>query len=924
MPSRLWTLCSLLLALTVTVGCTGKSSEEHIATAEGYIAESRFELATIELKNATQKDINSAKARWLLGQNYLITGDVDSAVKELLYAQQLNWNLDDVLPALATALLAQGEYVRVSNLSGSDLSPLSRADLMATQALSEFTQGETERANALIEQALELAPTALNTQVARAKIFFAQQDFSGALTATQKALAESPTSGEAWSVRGDLYMQEGKYDDAVKAYSKAIKNLKFSPINRLKRALIHLQLREYEGALADAEMLLRGAPANVGGNYVKGVLEYQSGQYPAALRSLSIAEPAWRKFPLVLFLLGSANLMQDNLEQANIYATRFYNAFPDNVAGLKLLGMIQLKQRKFSEVQALLSPVVDKYPEDVDALALLANALLFNNRVDEGIVVLEKVAQLQPGSASARIRLGTGLILGGQNEAANKELETALDLDPQYEQAGVLLVLNHLQSGSHQAAIDAASTYQQRHPNSPVSYNLLGRTYLQSGQLDNAREAFEKAVSVNPADPSANHQLARMALADDDPAEARRYYQSVLAQDTYNLPTLMQLALLDAKAGNKQAVVEKMELAMTAHPAALEPRLLLGRYYLAVGKPELLPPLFATLDQNQRRSHKVMMLLALSQISDSDNIGAKYTLEEMLRSTPETPEAYHLLAMAAAGEGDTAGARESLESALHLSAQFLPSRLALARMDLAEMAVDDFLNHLNILVNLAPESADVLQLRAAAAAIDKNQKQAQAFSRKAFEVAPATHTALELAHYLNAAGDSRSANDVMREWVTENPADLVARLSFGTQLRVAGLMEEYVAEYEAILKVDQNSIAALTELSLALRQSEPKRSLTLAQKASKLAPNAASVLDALALAEYANRDYLKAELSIRRAIMNDPENPDYRYHNALILSAQGNTADASALLEKLLREETNFTEYDAAVRLLDELRNRGS
>lgn len=923
MPTQLWTLCCLLLALTVTAGCTGKSSEEHIAIAERYIAESRFKLAIIELKNAVQKDTNAAKARWLLGQTYLITGDVDSAVKELLRAQDLDWERNDVVPTLATALLAQGEYTQVSELSGSDLSPLPRADLMAVQALSEYTQGDTERANTLIKRALKLAPTAVNIQIAYAKIRFAQQDFSGALAAIKKILAESPTSGQAWSLRGDLYTQQGDLSDALNAYSKAIKHLQHSPANRLKRALIRLQLREYDGALADAKKLLRYAPANAGGNYVKGVVEYQKRQYPAAVRSLSIAEPAWRRFPPVLFLLGSANLMQGNLEQATTYATQFYNAFPENIAGLKLLGTIQLKQKKFSAVQELLSPVLHTHPEDVDTLTLLASALLLDNRVDEGIAMLEKVARLQPASASARIRLGTGLILGGKNEAANEQLETALELDPQFQQAGVLLVLSHLQNHNYQAAIEAANTYQQRHPESAVSYNLLGKAYLENEQTDNARESFEKAISVTPGDPSANHQLAKMALEDEEPANARRYYESVLKYDTDHLPTLIQLALLNAKEGNEQALVETMEHAMAAHPTALEPRLLLGRYYIGIGKPELLPPLFATLNKTQRRSHKVMMLLALSQISDADNIQAQYTIEEMMRSAPATPQAYHLLAMAAAGAGDTDGTRQSLESALDLNPQFLPSRLALARIDLGEMAVDAFIEHLNILVGLAPESADVLQLRAAAAAIAKNQEQAVAFSQKAFELAPATHTALELAHYLITAGDTDSANDVMRGWVAENPSDMLARLSFADQLRMTGIEEESRAQYKAILKADPKSVMALTQLSQALRQSEPKQSLALAERASELAPNSAEALYTLALAEYSNRDYSKAALSIRRAIMNDPENPDYRYHNALIVSARGDTDGAISLLEKLLREAEQFDEYDEAVRLLGELKNRG-
>ncbi|MCB1687773.1 MAG: PEP-CTERM system TPR-repeat protein PrsT [Halioglobus sp.] len=914
-------LCALLLALSIAAGCSGKSSEQHIATAEQYIAESQLEPATIELKNAIRKDPKSARARWLLGQNYLLTGDAESAAKELLRARELGWQRDDVLPALAKALLALGDYQGVSELPRDELSPDPRGELMAVQALSEFAQGDTERANALIRRALKQAPEVSDVQIAQARIRFAQKDYPGALAATGKVIAEHPDSGQAWSVSGDVYMRQGAFDDALKAYSKAITYQQYSPVEHLKRGLVRLQLKDYDGALADAKALLGYSPSNPGGNYIKGIVLFQREQYAAAQRPLSLAEPAWQQFPLVLFFLGSANLMQDNLEQAATYAGKFYETFPDNLAGRKLLATIRLKQEKFSEIETLLTPVLDKNPNDTDTLTLLANALLFDNRVDEGIALLETVAQLQPASASARIRLGTGLMLGGNSEAANEQLETALELDPQFQQAGILLILSHLQNREYPAAIDAAKSYQQRHPANAMSHNLLGRAYLENGQAKRARASFEKAIAVAPGDPSASHQLAKMAQAEGQPNEARRYYESVLEHHRNHLSTLIQLALLDAKDGNEQAVIAGMERAMTEHPTALEPRLLLGRYYLALGKPEHLPPLFATLNKSQRRSPRVMLLLALSQISDADNIGAQYTLEEMLRSTPETPETHHLLAMAAAGTGDGVQARASLRSALALNPHFLPSRLALARLDLGDGELTAFREHLDILVEVAPESVDVLQLRAAAAALDKKPDEALAFSQQVFSLAPSTQTLLELTRYLNFAGNNEVGSARLREWVVEHPADLPARLALGDQLRQTGQQEESLTHYEAVLDADAGNTRALSSLSRGLLQSNPKRSLALAEKASELAPDSAEMLDTLALAAYANEDYQEAALSIRRAIMKAPERPDYQYHQAMILSAQGETAGAIAVLEHVLAEEQAFAGYEEAVRLLDELKN---
>ena len=56
---------TLVAALSACSG--GVSSEEHITRANQFIANSEYDAAIIELKNALQEDKNSGEARWLLG-----------------------------------------------------------------------------------------------------------------------------------------------------------------------------------------------------------------------------------------------------------------------------------------------------------------------------------------------------------------------------------------------------------------------------------------------------------------------------------------------------------------------------------------------------------------------------------------------------------------------------------------------------------------------------------------------------------------------------------------------------------------------------------------------------------------------------------------------------------------------------------------
>ena len=123
-------LILLILTLLALASCSeDPTSEEHLNKAKGFMSEADFPSATIELQNALQLDENLAEARWLLGKIQLDDGDILAAENSLQRARDLGWRDDDVLPALARTLLAQGEVEDVLALEYKELNPSSMAKL---------------------------------------------------------------------------------------------------------------------------------------------------------------------------------------------------------------------------------------------------------------------------------------------------------------------------------------------------------------------------------------------------------------------------------------------------------------------------------------------------------------------------------------------------------------------------------------------------------------------------------------------------------------------------------------------------------------------------------------------------------------------------------------------------------------------------
>jgi putative PEP-CTERM system TPR-repeat lipoprotein len=824
-----------------------------------------------------------------------------------------------VRPALARALLAQGKFAEVLDLAHMDLGATAASDLVSSKALAELASGKVSEAEKLVALALEKNPQSDYAKLVEARLLASQGDATGALIVLEEVLEVTPDSDQAWRLKGDILMQQGVMEEARGAFDQSIIHSRVTYGDRVKRALINLQLQDYEAAQADATELLRLSPEHPAANYVQGLIHFQRQEYEPAITALSVAEPAANQYPLVWFYLGSAHLISGNRDQAAMFASQFFNIAPDNINGRKLLATIRLQEGKVEEVQELMQPVLVNNPDDVGALNLMANALLRDGQTDQGLDLLARIAQLQPDSPVAQLRLGAGMMISGKGEEASEHLATALDINPEFQQADILLVLNHLQKQDYEGAIEAAKAYQRRNIGKVAPYNVLGRVYLAAGRPDDAREAFGRALKFEPGDPSANLSLAQMALSADDPVTARQHYQTVLDHHPDNLPTLLQLAALEAREQNEEAMVAWLQQAIKKHPAVLEPRLMLARYYLGSGQADQVAPLFADLDDMQRRSRPVLEMTALAQLAGQQHAVAHATLDQLIASNPDTAHYHYLLAMAAGGEGDQRKAKTELLQAHQLDGNHVPTLVALARLSLVEQAPEQFEQYLDTLLTLAPEAPDVLRLQAIAAQRAGDTDEALAHATRAYTASPGTQTLLELVGYQKLAGQDEEARKSLQQWIGEHPEDVAVRLALANDLQVENNLEGAQAQYTAVVKLDPDNVMALNNLAWNLRLEDPAKALDYIRRAAQAAPERAEVLDTLAVIEHLNGENRLAHRNIQRALAAAPDNLSMRYHKAMIEAALGEKEQAATALESLLAEG-EFPERAEAEKLLASLR----
>lgn len=913
----------VMLACVLLSACErGASTAELMTRGEQFMARRDYRAATIELKNAVAADAGNARARWLLGKAYLESGDLESAAKELDRARELGMAGDEVLPLLAQALLPLGRHDELNALSTDGLSARAQAPVLAAQGLSLLGKGDLEEGGKRLEEALTADPESAYVRLAHVRLLLANAQTEAGRKQLEDLLEREPGYAPAWGLLGDLEQQQQHQDLAEHAYAKAFELDPADVADLLKLALVRIQLQKADLAARDIDTLGKLAPRHPGVRFAEGLLHLQKNEIDAARTSFELAVRDGNGYPLALFYLAGIHAQQGNQEQADTYASQFVKIAPDNAAGRNLAASIAMRAGDFARVERLARPVVAANGEDVVALNLLASALIAQGKTDEGLDLLAKVAALQPDSALAQTRLAAGLIAAGQGGVGVEHLRKALELDPRFTQADVLLVMNHLQKREFPQAIEAAQDFQRRNPESATPFNLLGRVYLATNRTAEARQAFVKALELEPGDPGASQSLAAFAVQEKDYAGARRYYEGVLAKHPDYLPAQMQLAALDFTEGHADAMAERLKKIIAAHPDAVEPRLVLARYHLERREVSETLAVLNELDETQKKLPEAMAVTAAAQLAQNGYAAAKPLLERLVQLQPAVAQHHYQLAMAQAGLGDSEAMERELEKAVELDPKHFAARLALARALLARQDAAGFEAQLGELRRVQPDNVDVLLLEAALARQQGDNAKVLAKLEQAHARSATPVTVQNLALERVRRGDKAEGIGVLEAWLAGNPQDTGTRMVLADLYTAEQRTDDAVAQYEQVAKADPRNAMALNNLAWHLRKTDPKRALGYAESARSIAPEAAPVLDTLAMVLLENRQLERAQAAIEQALKSEPKDPGMRYHAALIRSATGDRGGAVLILEPLVNGEGDFAEKAEAQALLIELKRQ--
>lgn len=891
------------LALASVLGaCAGDSEQAHIAAGKESLQKKDGAAAIIQFKSALQKNPQSGEARFLLGEALLANRDAGAAALELEKAREAQFNKALVLPVLAEAYLMSGQSKKITDgLAGVDLGDLQATSRLKTaEAAALVLQGNIGPARSAVDAALQLNPKNAGARLLQSRLIAGSGDFDQALASANALLADEPKNTGAWNLKGEL-LWLGKADlaGAAQAFRQALSvdpsgvDAHFSLIRLL------LQQNDAPGVQAQFASLKKLAPNHPETRFFEVQLALQAQDFKRARESVQQLLLVTPDNPYVLQLAGAVEFRSGVLLQAETFLSKALNLAPDLIPARRMLAETYLRRGQPPKALATLQPLLASANPSAETLALAAECHLQAGDFAKSEQYYGLAVKADPDDAKVRVALALSQVSRGNTATGFAQLESLAASDSgTYADLALIAALSR--KNETEAALKAIDRLQAKLPDKALSHFLRGQILIGRGDKAGARTSFERAQAADAVYLPAVVALANLDIGDRAPEEALKRYEALLTKDPKNVRAALAVAELRRRTGAKPEDVNALIVEVVkANPADVLPRLalvdtLLSRHQVKAALSAAQEAVAALPDNLQAQD-----ALGRAQLAGGDVQQALTTFRKIVSAQPALLEPHLRLAEAFIIKQDHTSAAQSFRRALEISPNYLPAQQGLVRVAMLAKQPGEALRIARALQKERPgEPAGYLmevEIHMAQRAWDP----AIAALRSAFDRNRTTDMAKRVHALYSVAGREADAQQFAASWTKSQPRD--ADFVYHLATMALGNKDHAAAEalYRQVLTIDPNNAGAVNNIAWLMLKSGQSGALPLAERANQLLPDQPAILDTLAMAFAAEKQWPKAIETQKKAIDKAPGVAGYRLNLARMLIDSGDKTQARSELEQL-------------------------
>jgi len=908
-------VCSLLFGVQASVAEDAALQPMRDAWQHGDLKQ-----ALVQLKNRISDQPNDVDALLLLAAVYLDLVQGAEAEQTLLQAQSAGMPRERIVLPLLRALLMQGKHLQVLDETAiaSFSDPERRAELDALRGMAYLGLRDNSAAEAAFGQALALIPGQLDGLLGQTRLALAEGRTADARALLSQATRIHPESAEAWEQLAALDFASEDYEAAERSLVAAGVAARNKWIPRFKRALVRLELGEIEAAKADIEAIEKDFPNFPALHFARGVLMLKQGLVHQGIESIYEYLRYEPTNPDATLVLAKAEIARNNPGAGGALLRQYLRSVPGSVDANLTLARLLFERGDAAEAERQLLPLAESGAASAKLLALLAQTATAQGRAADARRWLEQAIELDPNNAGYRVDRADNAMVLGDVDAALAALQKALELNPLNRTAALMEIKVLLANGRGAQGLALAEELALRRRDDAVVLNALGLARLGAEDTPGAQVAFEQALAVEPGYVEAAMNLFNLRLRAGEQEAASAVLERVLTAAPGSPEAIMALAALDGRIGGPRARMRRLESAVDSYPMALELRLALARDLLAAGEPQRSRALLQSAPEQLRTAPPLLTLVGESLLALDEHDEAIETFQTLVLLTPNSAAPHYFLARAYVAAGQLGAAEESMERGLAMEPGH---RLLPTTMKVLLSAVTDADARLVLLDRIIAQTGDQfapLEVKGDMLAAMGELSQARALFQTLHERAPDEPLVMRKLVAMEHAGrNGGRIVEILESWLSRHPDDVDARLMLAQAYTEQDQTPAALELLSALVQDQPGNALVLSNLARLLRDSDAERALTYAERAHRLKPAEALIMDTLGTLLVRKGELERGLELLDEARIADPTTPSIALHYAEALTEAGRSAEARLILLGLV--DRSFAEQTEARELLEEI-----